>query len=117
MSNTSDSASTVELQTEVQSFLSTGVDLKRLLRDVSKQSKSAVEALAGLLTNQDPKIQLAAAKALLDLNVNVASAINDDNLKRLIAEVRLNPSGTRRLVAADEDNSPLVDFSTIRSVE
>lgn len=116
MSNPSGSASVVELQPEVQSFLTTGIDLKRLLRDVSKQSRNAVEALAKLLTSQDEKIKLAAAKALLELNVNVAAAINDDNLKRLIAEVKLNPSGTRRLVAAD-DNTPLVDFSTIRSVD
>lgn len=107
----------VVLQPEVQSFLTSGIDLKRLLRDVSKQQKPAVEALASLLTNNDPKIKLAAAKALLELNINVATAINDDNLKRLIAEVKLNPSGTRRLVASDEDTTPLVDFSTIRTFD
>lgn len=116
MSNQSGSASVVELQPEVQSFLTTGIDLKRLLRDVSKQAKPAVEALVNLLASKDEKIKLAAAKALLELNVNVASAINDDNLKRLIAEVRLNPSGTRRLVASDDKTTPLVDFGTVREV-
>ncbi len=117
MSNQTGSAPVVELQPELQSFLTTSIDLKRLLRDVSKQAKPAVEALVALLASTDEKIKLSAAKALLELNVNVASAINDDNLKRLIAEVRLNPSGQRRLVGPEEKDAPLVDFSTIREVQ
>lgn len=105
----------VELQPEVQSFLTTGIDLKRLLKDVAKTSKDAVQALVTLLASKDEKIVLTAAKALLELHVNVADKINADQLQRLIAEVKLNPSGTRKLTAVDDDR-PLVDFSTIREV-
>lgn len=106
----------VELQPEVQSFLTTGIDLKRLLRDVARQSKNAVEALVKLLDSKDEKIQLTAAKALLELQVNVADKINSDQLNRLIAEMKLNGAGTKRLVNAEQENRPLVDFSTIREI-
>lgn len=99
---------------EVQSFLSSSIDLKRLLRDVSRQSRGAVDALVGLLSSQDEKVRLAAAKTLLELNVNVASAINEDALKRLIAETKLN-SSSKKLVDSDSD-VPLVDFGTVRTV-
>jgi HEAT repeat protein len=99
---------------EVQSFLSTGIDLKRLLRDVAKQSRPAVEALVELLKSQDEKIKLAAAKALLELNINVATAINDDALKRLIAETKIG-NGPKRLMDVDSDG-PLVNFHEIREV-
>lgn len=99
---------------EVQSFLSGGVDLKRLLRDVAKQSKPAVEALVELLKSQDERIKLTAAKALLELNVNVASTINDDQLKRLIAETKLG-QGTKQLLDVDA-GYPVVNFSQIQEV-
>lgn len=101
-------------QVEVQSFLSSGIDLKRLLRDVAKQSRPAVEALVELLGSKDEKVKLAAAKALLELNINVATAINDDQLKRLIAETKIG-NGPKRLVEADS-NAPLVNFEDIREV-
>ena len=99
---------------EVQSFVSTGIDLKRLLKDVAKQSRPAVEALVGLLASQDEKIKLAAAKALLELNISVATAINDDQLKRLIAETKIG-NGAKRLMDVDA-NAPLVNFEEIREV-
>lgn len=99
---------------EVQSFLSTGIDLKRLLRDVAKQSRPAVEALVNLLASEDERIKLSAAKALLELNISVATAINDDALKRLIAETKIG-NGPKRLMDVDS-NAPLVDFATIREV-
>lgn len=101
-------------QVEVQSFLSSGIDLKRLLRDVARQSRPAVDALVELLASKDAKIKLAAAKALLELNINVATAINDDQLKRLIAETKIG-NGPKRLVDADS-NAPLVNFDVIREV-
>lgn len=99
---------------EVQSFLSGGVDLKRLLREVAKQTRPAVEALVQLLGSKDEKVKLMAAKALLELNINVATAISDDQLKRLIAETKIG-NGPKRLVDANS-NIPLVDFTTIREV-
>jgi hypothetical protein len=99
---------------EVQSFLSTGLDLKRLLKEVAKQQRPAVEALVKLLASQDERIKLAAAKALLELNISVASAINDDQLKRLIAETKIG-NGAKRLVDVDT-GYPRVDFGTIRQV-
>lgn len=106
----------VELKQEPQSFLTQSIDLKRLLKDVSKQSKPAVDALVKLLASQDEKIRLSAAKALLDLQVSVAKEINADQMQRLVAELKLS-GGSKRLVEVEEDNRPLVDFTTIREVD
>lgn len=100
----------------VQSFLSSGLDLKKLLRDVSKQSRPAVEALVDLLNSPDDKVKLSAATALLKLNVDVATAINEDALKRLIAETKVN-GGSRLLTESSATMTPLVDFANIRSID
>lgn len=117
MNNEAVSASVIEVDTP--SFLTNGIDLKRLLRDVSKQTRAAIDALTGLLSSNDEKIRLGAAKALLDLQVTVAKEISVDQMQRLIAEVKLN-AGSRRLLGSgeDEDTSrPLVDFTTIQKVD
>ena len=111
----STSSVVVELQPEVPSFLNGGIDLKRLLKDVAKQSKTAVEALVGLLGSKDEKTRLAAAKALLELQVTVAKEINADEVNRLIAEVKLT-GASKALIPVEEDDRPLVDFTTIREV-
>lgn len=91
--------------------------LKGVFRDTKRVSKDAIDALVGLLTSTDQKIKLAAAKALLEIHVEVASKISDDNLRRLIAQSRENPNKKLLGNEEDEDSRPLVDFSTIRKVE
>lgn len=118
MSNQEGSTSSsvvVELQQEQHSFLTGAVDLKRLMRDVSRQSKPAVEALTKLLESKDEKIRLTAATKLLELHVSVAKEINTDHIQRLIAEIKYNRGGAKALIEVDNDR-PLVDFSTIREV-
>lgn len=114
--NEQSSSTVVELQS--QSFLTSGLNLKRLLNSVAKESKNAVEALVGLLASKDEKIQLAAAKALLELHVSVAKEINSDQLNRLIAETKLGNG--KRLVSPndddDDDDRPLVDFTTVQEI-
>lgn len=109
----------VELKEEKQSFLTGSLDLKRLLREVSRQSKPAVDALVLLLASKDEKIRLTAAIKLLELQVSVAKEINTDQIQRLIAELKYNPTGKKNLVAVDDDDSdkPLVDFHNIQKIE
>lgn len=106
----------VELKQEVPSFLHGGIDLKRLLKDVAKQSKPAVEALVKLLESKDEKVRLTAAKTLLELQVTVAKEINADEVNRLIAEMKLQ-GASKALVPVEEEDRPLVDFTTIREVK
>jgi len=107
----------VELQQEVPSFLTQSIDLKRLLRDVSKQARPALDALIGLLASKDEKIRLTAAKTLLELQVSVAKEINTDQMQRLIAEVKLTGASKRLVPIGEDDNRPLVDFTTIREID
>lgn len=101
--------------TDVPDFLDTPADLKKLLRSVSAQAKPAVEALVGLLVSKDEKIRLTAATKLLELQMMIAKEINSDNLNRLIAQVKI---GNKKLFpGSDDPDKPLVDFTTVRSVE
>ena len=108
----------VDLQTENQSFLIDGVDLKKLQREVRKQSKSAIDALVSLLEeSKDENIKFRAASKLLDLEVEIAKTISQDSMQRLIAEIKL-VRGPKKLIDLGDDKSrPLVDFTNIRSID
>ncbi len=100
-----------------ESFLATTVDLKRLLSAVSKQQRAAIETLVDLLKSKDETIKLKAASKLLEIQVEVAKVISEDQMKRLIAELKVNTDSPKGLVANDEAGRPLVDFHTVRAVE
>lgn len=101
------------------SFLDNGLDLKKLLRDITKHSKAAVEVLVQCIQQTtDKKMQLTAALKLLELQTTIAKDINDDQLRRLIAEIKVNRGGVGTLENTEtEKQRPLVDFENIRSVE
>lgn len=106
---------------EAPSFLNGGLDLKSLLRSLKAHSKTAVDKLVLLMSNDDPKVALAAAKTLLEMHATVAKDMNTDQLQRLIAQVKLG-SGRKELVPVktdeeEEDDKPVVDFTTIRKIQ
>lgn len=113
----------VVLQEENPSFLVGGLDLKKLLRDLSKHSKTAIDKIVVLMESKDEKVALAAAKTLLEMQTQVAKDMNTDQLQRLIAQVKLNLGGGKRLIPLkgeeeDEENrKPVVDFTTIQAVK
>lgn len=85
--------------------------LKKLLNSLTKESEDAVEILVALMTGKDTddKTKLAAASKLLDLQRQIAQDINQDELQRLIANVKFG--GPKQLET--EDDTPQIDFSTI----
>lgn len=129
MSDQTDSTATssagsvaVVLQEENPSFLVGGLDLKKLLRDLAKHSGKAIERLVILMSSQDEKVALTAAKTILEMQTQVAKDMNTDQLQRLIAQVKLNLGGGKRLIpmkGEDEEDSgkPVVDFTTIQAVK
>ena len=58
----------------------------------------------------DDKTKLAAASKLLDLQRQVAQDINQDELQRLIANVKF---GGPRQLEVDDDDTPDVDFTQV----
>lgn len=117
MQDENNSASVVEYVPEEVSFLKGGVDLKKLLRGLHKHQQAAIDALVKIITtSKDEQNVLRAASKLLELNIAVAKEINDDQLKRLVAEIKMNQA-SKNLVPLDaDDNRPLVDFNEIRQV-
>lgn len=103
-----------------QSFLSDSIssDLKSLLLALKRASKGAVEVLVKIMENDkiDPKVQVAAAKAILDSQVEVASKITADQIQRLIAEIKLNRGVKNAKQLGEDNNTPVVNFTDIREV-
>jgi len=100
-------------------FLDKGktLNLTKLAKSLAKFEDEAIQTLVKLLTDEkaEPKIKLAAATALLELQVKVKKEISADTISRLIAEVKLNPTRRKQLTGAD-DETPLVDFGTVQKI-
>ena len=82
---------------------------KKLLDILSKESQDAVDALVRLLKSQDEKIVLGAAKAVIELQRDLANDINTDDLQRIIANVKYG--GPKEL---EEDDTPMIDFNSLQ---
>lgn len=109
--------------TKEQSFLDDKLKLDKLLRSLGTASKAAITALEDALKSQDEKVRVAAADKLLAFYIATAKEVNNDQIQRLIAEIKLNGGGTKKLVPLSNDpearggkSRPLVDFGTIREV-
>jgi hypothetical protein len=88
--------------------------LKKLLANLTKESEDAVEVILSIMNDDkvDQKTRLAAASKLLDLQRQVAQDINQDELQRLIANVKFG--GPKELET--EDDTPAIDFSVVQDV-
>lgn len=119
--NTSGSvAVTVVMQDTTQSFMDDKIDLKKLSKELTKASKEAVEVLLKLLESKDERVRMAAATKLLEFDIDVKKIVSQDQMQRLIAELRLNRAANKvKTIGVDEDEKqrPLVDFYTVREVE
>lgn len=85
--------------------------LKDVLKKLNKESEGAVEMIVAVMNSAeaDDKTKLAAASKLLDLQRQVAQDINQDELQRLIANVKFG--GPRQLEM--DDDTPDVDFTQV----
>jgi hypothetical protein len=111
---------TAVMQEQNTSFLQDEVQLKKLAREITKATKPAIEVLLRLMEKStDEKIQMQCAIKLLEFDIDIKKAISQDQMQRLIAEIKLNRGvATTKMLQADEDNGkpkPIVDFSTIRT--
>lgn len=121
-SEASGAAVEVTVLTEAnESFLTDKLrsDLNPLLLALKRASKEAVATLVKVMEDDkaDLKTKVAAAKAILEMQVDVASKLNQDSIARLVAEIKLN-RGIQNTTQLTEDTSgPIVNFSDIRQVE
>lgn len=108
---------------ENPSFLTDQLQLKKLSKELTKATKEAIDILIKLLESSDEKVRLQAASKLLEFDIDVKKAISQDQMQRLIAEIKLNKGPSAKLIPlVDPDTEgkqklkPLVDFSSLREV-
>lgn len=87
-------------------------ELKPILTKLKKVSKKAIEVLEKALTSDDEKIRVAAAEKLLKFYVDTSKEVNQDEMNRLILEIKTSGMiGQGSTVP--EDNAPVLDFDNL----
>jgi phosphate uptake regulator len=115
---------TVQEETTAPSFLKDKHELAKLLKTLDKASAAAVKLLTDIVDNADPdmKVDLTqrqkAAEKIIDFYLATSKQVNDDELSRLIAQVKL---GSKKRLTLDDDTGEVkpkakLDFSDIRKV-
>ena len=109
----------VALQVKKLTFLDEEILLKKLSKEFSKSSKDAIEVLVKMLSSPDDKMRMQAAIRLLEFDVDIKRAISQEQMQRMIAEIKINGGGSKtlELEAASVKSRPVVDFSNIRNIE
>lgn len=85
--------------------------LAKTLKALTAESQDAVDILVKIMNDPegDPKLKLAAASKLLDLQRQVAADINQDELQRIIGGIKYG--GATQLEI--DDDTPDVDFTQV----
>lgn len=101
-----------------RTFLRKKNDLDKLLKLLTKEQEAAVKVIADIMHDtKDMKEKKDCAEIILRLKISVSESISKDEIQRLIAEVRLDPSnGAKQLEADDMPSRPILDFNTIQEV-
>ena len=119
-----DNTRTLKMAEEQQpvTFLKSNHELKRVMLSLTKASEAASDFLQAVMKDEcvDPKIRVDAAKAIISLGIAASKEHSADTLVRLVAQYKMqNPQQTKLLVDDNKQErpKPIVDFSSIRSVE
>lgn len=87
-------------------------ELDKLVKQLNKISKKAVEVLEQGLTSQDERVRMIAAEKLLKFYMDSAEAQRADEIKAMLLDIKVNGligNGS----TADDDDSPALDFDNI----
>lgn len=117
----------VEVQTEgkdaIVTFLKGKHELAKLLKELAKHSDAAVKYLVDTLQDKDAdvKVKVDCAKTLIQLQAQVAKQISEDEMARLIAQVKLGGKGKSLTLTPGEGGeekptTPRLDFDSVREV-
>lgn len=80
-------------------------DLKKILRQLDKDSAEAIELLSTVMkdTEQDTKIRVQAAQYLIDKRIQVSESVSRDQLARTMAEAKILFEERKALPRAEKD--------------
>lgn len=104
----------------VVSFLKEKHELTTLLKSLDKASTKAIKLLTDTMDNAktDEKTRLECANKIISFYMAASKQINDEDMARLIAQVRLGkPQGKSvGLTDGDKPPQPALDFTNIKKV-
>ena len=92
-------------------------DLKKILRQLDKDSAEAIELLSTVMkdTEQDTKIRVQAAQYLIDKRIQVSESVSRDQLARTMAEAKIlfeeRKALPREKDVTEDDTPPKVTFN------
>lgn len=87
-------------------------ELAKLVRDLKKVSARAVEVLEAGLSSQDERVRMIAAEKLLKFYADTAKEVADDDLKRLLLDIKVGGM-VGQGSTADDDDTPALNFDEI----
>lgn len=109
---------------EKATFVKRKHELADVLKAVQRGSTDAVELIINTMNETDEekvtlKTRLQLAQDLLELQVKLAQVISEDQLKRQIAEIKVNGASTplEALPGERKRLPPTTDFTTIQEVK
>lgn len=96
-----------------QSLFKKTHELAKMLRSIKKVSDKAIKVLEMGLESEDEKIRMQAAQQLLKFYVDTAKEVNQDQINRLILEIKSTGLIGNGSTANDDDTTPKLDFDSI----
>ncbi len=104
----------------VVNFLKNEHELTKLAKALDKASMKAIKFLEEVLAdvNADSLRKQQAAEKILTFCLTASKQINDDNMSRLVAQVKLGGGKGRSVTLTDgaRPSVPQLDFDTVREV-
>lgn len=87
-------------------------ELAKLVRDLKKISKKAVDVLEAGLSSNDERVRMMAAEKLLKFYMDSANEVRQDEIKAMLLDIKMNGligNGS----TAEDDSTPALDFDNI----
>jgi hypothetical protein len=88
-------------------------ELAKLVRDLKKVSKKALDVLEQGLSSQDERVRMLAAEKLLKFYMDSAEAQRADEIKAMLLDIKVNGLIGGGSTAEEDDDTPALDFDNI----
>jgi hypothetical protein len=99
--------------TKAQPIFRKDHELADLLKRLKKLSKKTIEVLEQGLESTDERIRQQAANKIMDYLINVSKEVNQDQLNRLVLDIKAQGLVGAGTTAPEDDNTPKLDFDNI----
>lgn len=107
------------LEEPAPSFIKKKHELQGLIKLLEKGSKEAVEMLIATMQDDeaDKRLRLSCAEKIINYHVSIQENINNDNMQRQVAQIKLGGGFEKNLKTAETEKPklPVLDFTTITS--